>query len=453
MIKKTISILFIIVFQFIIVGAQDNYLMFLNNETDAATGRIKILENAKTELFISYYIFNDDATGLIAIDLLLQKKEQNPDIDIKLLIDAQGNDIDKSLLYYLEQHDIEIKVFHPLPKLFVPFKKISIKNFIESWDNLNYRMHDKLIVADSREVITGGRNIENTYFNLAKKSFHDRDCYFYSKTLGNQVRDYFLNLWNSKHTKRLVYRKYYKQGKHYEKQINKLKNIRKYTLLNKPEYEKISSKFDLLKNGYPFKKVVFLNSFNKLTEQFEPEYLSTSLFNLSLKIKKSLFIETPYLVPTKRLYKLLTYLDNKNVKMEFLTNSICSSDAIPVVAAYDSEKEEIFKRNVILYEYKGPKYLHAKSAVFDDKISLIGTYNMDPRSAYINTELVFIIEDENIAGILKSNILEDKKNSIKVERNADGPGGYYNCDKDQKTMMGYILFKLLALFPFLYYQV
>ncbi len=453
MIIKSIVILLLGVLQLTVGAAQDNYLMFLNEETDAAIGRIKVLENAKKELYISYYIFSDDATGLVAIDLLLQKKEQNPEIDIKLLIDAQGNDVDKSLLFYLEQHGIEIKVFHPLPKLFVPLEKISIKNYFEAWNNLNYRMHDKLIVGDSREVITGGRNIENTYFNLAKKSFHDRDCYFYSETLGKKVRDYFLNLWNSKHVKPLIYRKYYKKGKHYEKQINKLKNIRKYILFNKAKYEKNSSKFDIIKTGYPFKKLIFLNSYNKITEKFDPDYLSTSLFNLSLKIKESFFIETPYLVPTKRLFKLLTYLNKKNIKMEFLTNSFCSSDAIPVVAAYDSEKEEIFERNVILYEYKGPKYLHAKSAVFDDKISLIGTYNMDPRSAYLNTELVFIIEDENIAGILKSNILKDKINSIKVERNADSPRGYYNCDKDQKSMMGYILFKVLTLFPFLYYQI
>ncbi|HHH52046.1 MAG TPA: phosphatidylserine/phosphatidylglycerophosphate/cardiolipin synthase family protein [Bacteroidetes bacterium] len=454
MIRKSYIILFFSFVQLITINGQENYLMFLNDESDAAFGRMKILESAKKELFISYFIFNDDAAGLIAMDLLLQKKEQYPNIDIKLLLDAQGNEVDKSLLYYLEQKGIEVRVFHPLPKLFVPLNKISIKNFFTSWNDLNYRMHDKLIVADGNEIITGGRNIENTYFNLAEKNFHDRDCYFRSEKLAKEVREYFLTIWNSKHVKPLTYNKYYKKGKHHNKNINKLKNIRKYLNQNKSKYQKISSRYDLVKFGLPFKKVIFLNSFNKLTKQFEPEYLSTSLFNLSLKIKKSLLIETPYLVPTKRLYKLLTYLNNNKIKMEFLTNSICSSDAIPVVAAYDSEKKELFKRNIILYEYKGPKYLHAKSAVFDDNISLIGTYNMDPRSAYINTELVFIIDDENIADKLKSLILEDRKNSVKVEKTSDNnPGGYYDCDKKEETMMGYILFKLLALFPFLYYQV
>jgi phosphatidylserine/phosphatidylglycerophosphate/cardiolipin synthase-like enzyme len=427
--------------------------MFLDNEEIAGLSRIKIIEKAEKELLISYYIFEDDKIGLLALDLMLLKKEMNPDIKIKLLLDAHANKVDKSLLYFLEQHGIEIKEFHSVPKLFVPLKKISIKKFFNSINNLNYRMHDKLIIADNIEIIGGGRNIEKSYYGLSDKNFHDFDFYLTSTNLTTKVRNYFLHMWNSNHVKRITYNKGYRAGEHYDKMVNKLKNIRKYTLYNKEKYLKLSKNLSPKIKGIQFKKANFLSSFNSITGKFEPEFLSTSLFNLAIKIKKSMLIETPYFLPTKRMLELLKYLQKKNVKVEFITNSYCSSDAIPVVAAYDNEKENLSHIGVDLYEYKGPDYLHVKSAVFDNKIALLGSYNMDPRSAYLNTELVFVIEDENVAKKLKSIIYNDKKNCVKVKWDEDNfSKGYYNCTKSGINIFIYTFFRAFSHLPIFYYQ-
>ncbi len=433
--------------------SQDNYIMFLNDEQTAWLSRIKILEKARKEVLVSYYIFEDDNIGLVALDLLLLKKEMYPDIQIKILLDAQANGVDKSLLYILEQHGIEIKEFHPLPKLFVPFKKINVNDFFRSINNLNYRMHDKIIIADETEIIAGGRNIEKTYFGKAKKNFHDRDFYMKSRKMAIEVRSYFMQMWNSKHVKNITYKSFYRRGKHYQKMMNKMKNLRKFTLQSEKKYKRLSKNIDPQIMGIPFKKAKFLSSLNKITGRFEPEFLSTSLFNLALKIKKSILIETPYFLPTKRMYRLLKYLRQKNVKMDFVTNSYCSSDAVPVVAAYDNEKYSLYQLGVDLYEFKGVDYLHAKSAVFDDKIALLGSYNMDPRSAYINTELVFIIEDENVAKELKNVILTDRKNCIKVLPDEDGElGGYYDCTKSGKDIFIYTFFRAFSYLSIFYYQ-
>jgi len=113
--------------------------------------------------------------------------------------------------------------------------------------------------------------------------------------------------------------------------------------------------------------------------------------------------------------------------MQFVTNSFCSTDAMPVAAAYDNEKPKIESLGVELYEYIGPGYLHAKSAVFDDSLALVGSYNMDPRSAYINTELVFVIEDKNVAKELKKLILEDMENCVNTNIATENTfGGYYD---------------------------
>ena len=449
MIKGILKILIFILFSFHVSG-QENYLYFLNDGKEAALARAKVLEKAQKELSIAYFIFEDDAIGLLALDLLLLKKELNPEIKIRVLLDASANGVDKSLWYYLEQKGIEVKEFHPGPKLIVPLNKISIRNFFKALGRANSRMHDKIVLADSKEFIIGGRNIERTYYDLAEKNFHDRDIYFVSDSIGKEIKQYFDLLWNSKHVSKITYNRRYRKGKHYTNMVNKLKNIRNYTLYYKKDYDKKSKSIDPVKNGMKFSNAIFLSSYNKNTGKFDPEYLSTSLFDITMKLKKSFVIETPYLIPTKRLYKLMGHLQKKNIKMQFLTNSFCSTDVMPVAAAYDNEKDKLAELGVEIYEYKGPDYLHAKSAIFDDSLALVGSYNMDPRSAYINTELVFIIDDKNVVKKLKSIIAQDRDNSVKVQTTLENPGGYYDCTKNKSDMILYVIFKFLTKFQWLY---
>lgn len=448
-IKLSITVfLFFLSFNLI---AQDNYLYFLNTADEAALARIKIIESARKEVLISYFIFEDDPFGLISIDILLLQKEAYPDLKIKILLDASANGIDKSLLYYMEQKGIEIKEFHPLPKLFVPLNKISPRNFFKAFSNVNYRMHDKLILADDDKLIVGGRNIENTYYGLNSKNFHDRDLFFSSKSLIKDMRKYYFQLWNSSHVQRITYSRSDKKGKRSVRMINKLKNIRNYILSKKDFYKKLISKINPQVIGTKFKKVTFLNSYNPETNKFDPNFLSTALFNLTFNTKRSFIIETPYLLPTKRFYQLLKHFKEKGIKMTFVTNSFCSTDAMAVAAAYDNEKPLLEALGVEIYEYLGPRYLHVKSAVFDDSLSLVGSYNMDPRSAYLNTELVFVIEDKYVANELLELIYEDMENCMNTNKKSENSlGGYYNCEKSRMDIMTYVIFKFLTKFSWLY---
>ncbi|MBK7095488.1 MAG: hypothetical protein IPH57_10725 [Saprospiraceae bacterium] len=116
-------------------------------------------------------------------------------------------------------------------------------------------------------------------------------------------------------------------------------------------------------------------------------------------------------------------------------------------------KGKFEKFGIDIYESVGPDYLHSKSGVFDDKIALVGSYNLDPRSAVINTELVFVVEDETIALKLKEIILHDIKNSVKVEKNSENSfGGYYGCHKTEKEMMIYMFFRILTRIKLFYNQ-
>lgn len=435
------------------IGAQDDYLYFVNETNEAMYSRLNIIDNARKELFISYYIFGNDDLSLFFLAILLDKKAKNPDLDIKILLDAGGCRIDRQYLNYCEQKGIEIREFHAIPKLMVPFKNISIKKFLSALQNFNMRMHDKFIIADTIAFITGGRNIENTYYGMSGRNFNDRDVYFYSKSLTTDVRQYYLKLWNSKYVQKITYFNKHKNSKSFKSVETELSKKIEAIKRNREYYEILYKGFHPKKIGLPFKKAVFLSSYDQRNDALNPVYLSTSLANLLFKVNKSVLIQTPYLLPNKHLYNLMEHLIKKGVKIEFVTNSNCSTDVMPISAAYDNQKRKFEKLGIDIYESVGPDYLHSKSGVFDDKIALVGSYNLDPRSAVINTELVFVVEDETIALKLKEIILHDIKNSVKVEKNSENSfGGYYGCHKTEKEMMIYMFFRILTRIKLFYNQ-
>lgn len=450
--KNELTILFLLL-TYINLWSQDNFLYFVNDANEALYSRINIIENAKDEILISYFIYAGDESGLFFLSLLQQKKLENPDIKIKLLIDANGSKIDRKYLYFCEQQGIEIKEFHPLPKLLVPLKNVSLKNFISGLRNFNMRMHDKFIIVDGEKFISGGRNIENSYFGLDNRNFNDRDMYFQSKSLTDDVRKYYLKLWNSKYVKDITYFKKQNSSEAYKDSEIVFDEYKNVIRTQRENYKDLYKDFDPVTKGTSFNKAVFLSSYDGQNDVMNPVLLSTSLFNLMHKSDSSVLIESPYLLPTKPLYRLFENLEKRGTEVVCVTNSNCSTDVMPISAAYDNQKKKLLKLGVDIYESIGPDYLHFKSAVFDDRIALAGSYNFDPRSEMINTELVFLIFDEKLALKMKEMIVTDMQSCVKVEMTTkNSANGYYSCPRTGKDMMIYTLSRFLTRFTLFYNQ-
>jgi len=115
-------------------------------------------------------------------------------------------------------------------------------------------------------------------------------------------------------------------------------------------------------------------------------------------------IESPYLVPTRRFTESLQRALQRGVHVRILTNSLSSTDNIWPQAAYVGKRRWFVHQGVELWEYFGEESLHAKTAVFDDKVAVVGSYNLDPRSANLNTELVVVIDDPEWARILTASM-------------------------------------------------
>jgi phosphatidylserine/phosphatidylglycerophosphate/cardiolipin synthase-like enzyme len=100
----------------------------------------------------------------------------------------------------------------------------------------------------------------------------------------------------------------------------------------------------------------------------------------------------------------------EGVDIVVLTNSLRSTDGLLPQAAYLKYRRRLARAGIQFHEYKGPDALHAKSIVVDGRVALIGSYNIDPRSRYLNTEVFCVAEDEEFARELHASIeshLED----------------------------------------------
>ncbi len=424
---------------------------FISSVDDAKIVRLQLLNEAKKEILISYFIYKDDPMGLIGLEYMVMAKEANPDIKIKLLLDASANGISKHHIQYIESKGIEVKEFHPIPHLFVSLEEINPFAFFRKLSRVNNRMHDKLILVDGEKMVVGGRNISRKYYGLSDKNFHDLDGYIVSSKLGESVREYFYKIWDSEHSSPIRLHFNHRKGRKHRKTISEMKGIRNY-INNHPEHLKLINT-----STHPFEKsidvdsVSFLNCFDEEQKSLRPIHLTKKLLKYMSKTQKSIVFETPYLLPTRRFYRFLDTLLMRNVDVSIVTNSICSTDIMAVAAAYDNHKKKLLKMGVRIYEYKGPDYLHVKAAVIDEATCLIGSYNLDPRSAYLNTENVYIISGKKIARELTEIIRIDKENAQELHLKDDMIiGEYIDCDKPFIDEVVYSLFSVLSKFRIVY---
>lgn len=130
--------------------------------------------------------------------------------------------------------------------------------------------------------------------------------------------------------------------------------------------------------------------------------------------EESIFIQSPYVIPTKKMLKPLRGEELMADRIDILTNSLAASPNVLASSGYRKYRKKIIDSGVDLYEFQGPGSIHAKSFIFDDRLSLVGSFNVDPRSAYLSTETMVVIDSEEFTAHLKGAIDNQIDNSLLV---------------------------------------
>ena len=394
--------------------------------------RAWLSEYAENTIDIQYFIFSMDNIGLIACDYLVRAADRG--VKIRILVDDFMVDADiEDILTFNSHENITVKIYNPgvnLGKNIVS----KAKKYITDFRSANQRMHNKTFTVDGKVVITGGRNIADEYFDYDHEyNFRDRDILLLGKAT-EQVNKSFDRFWDSSFSINVSEILEGEEGMVYP--VNRFAKLHEYAC--NPEnfsphvrkrIENLPEAFsDIQKSGdlVWLKDVVFISDVpgknNGKSGLGGGGATTSALINLVNNAKSSIDIQTPYLITTELSRKIFKAAVSRGVKIRILTNSLASTDNIEAFSGYQADREKLLATGVKIFEFRPdaeermsimnseiqdeldytPIFgLHAKSMVIDGETTVVGTFNLDPRSADLNTECIVIVESEQVAkGVL-----------------------------------------------------
>lgn len=435
-------------------------VVVLEDGGNAILARAWLSEYAEKTIDIQYFIFSTDNVGLIACDYLVRAADRG--VKIRILVDDILVDAGPHEILTMDSHEnIEIKIYNPGINL---GKNIAqkLKKFATDFRRANQRMHNKTFTVDGKICITGGRNIADEYFDYDHEyNFRDRDVMLLGKTV-EKVETSFEDFWKSSLSVPIteLVEEPDPDGNR-DKSKTRFERLHQYACNPENFWPQVRERLDVLpqlfKHIQSSGDLVWLDSVafvsdapgkNEDREDHKGGATTDELIRLVRSAKTSIDIQSPYLVTTDLGKKLFAETTKRGVKVRILTNSLASTDNLEAFSGYQRDRKALLETGVRIFEFRpdakerfnimtgalqeklnyAPVFgLHAKSMVIDGKVTVIGTFNLDPRSANLNSECVTVITSEKIAtGVLKGINLEfQPENSWEttLESNPDKEAG------------------------------
>lgn len=381
---------------------------------DAFIARVLLVRAAEKTIDAQYYIWRQDNTGTLLLYELYLAAERG--VRVRLLLDDLGSyGLDDDWLALLNNHpNVEVRLFNPFSS-----RKVRFFDFVTHFNRSNRRMHNKSFTADQSMTIIGGRNIGDEYFAATDGVlFADLDVL----TIGpaaEKVSTDFDRYWLS--------RSAYPVEQLFQQKKNKKVLIQEASI--------VFSDPNALMYVMALQNAVFTNQFN--THQLPFEWTNVRLVSddpiKGLGIKKDsdllvyhlnvlldepidkLDLVSPYFVPAKLGTSVFSGLAKEGAQVRVLTNSLAATDVAAVHSGYMKRRKELLESGVEIYEMKNQpgigkesdsgsgvfgssgSSLHAKTFAINNEKIFVGSFNFDPRSTRLNTELGFLIDSPELA--------------------------------------------------------
>ena len=412
------------------------HAILLEEGASAVVARAWLTENAQTSIDAQYFIFSADNTGIIAIDALLLAAERG--VKVRLMVDDTLSHGDPELLRALALHpNADVRIYNPNLKVGVT-RWEQARNVVQDFRAVNQRMHNKLFVADGKVAITGGRNVSAEYFDFDTVSnFRDRDVLMIHGAVG-EAEESFEAFWNHELAVSILelmddtppvpvgeawraLHEYSCNPLHYfptiRERVQKLPESFAAQMAEGRLYSVDGVEFVWDKPGK-----------NDSDGMWGGGITTTALLELLKRAKSDVVIQTPYLVTTELGQSAFREAVERGVRVRIITNSLSVTDNVLAFSGYKRSRDELLDTGVEIYELRpdprvqeqimnGPLRnrmlsglaVHAKSMVIDGEIALIGSFNLDPRSANLNTEVLALFHSEAMASRLLHQITRDMR--------------------------------------------
>ncbi len=395
----------------------------LPDAQEAFAARVLLMQQARQQIDLQYYIWRNDRTGTLLFEALLAAADRG--VKVRLLLDDHNTAGLDAILIGLQQHPmIEVRLFNPLR-----VRRPRFINYLFDFRRVNRRMHNKAFIIDQQVVISGGRNIGDEYFG-AKDDFlfADLDALLIGSVVANVVTE-FDTYWYSEHAQPLgklfqlqIKPQQFDQlrqqaqriasdpnAQHYVAAVRELPFIQR---LQQRQLEFVWAKTELVAD-HP----------DKIRGRAKRHQLITHQLQQAIgEPHHSLSIVSPYFVPTRAGVEALERFAADGVRIRILTNALESTDVAVVHAGYARWRKRLLAAGIELFELQkisgmarrlerkakrqrlkgkdrfgsSASSLHAKTFATDQQRVFVGSFNFDPRSAQLNTELGFVIHSEQL---------------------------------------------------------
>jgi len=389
-------------------------VQLLVDGVEALAARLQLVRRAERTLDLQYYLVRDDVAGRLIARELLAAADRG--VRVRLCLDdILTAGLDPGLRALDAHPGVEVRLFNPFPS-----RTLRLVRGALDFRRLNRRMHNKSFTADGRVTLVGGRNLAAEYFAArADVNFGDLDVLAYGRIAG-EVAAVFEAYWSDRMSVPLA------------------------AVLGRPQQpgaELAATRARLEARlaadaGTPFRAALdealrtsgleaagtarsvpcrlVHDPPGKARGEARPEVggMAGALRSVVLGAREELLLVSPYFVPRRRGTALLRELRGRGVAVRVVTNSLAANNHAVVHSGYMAGRPALLRDGVELYEVRGDasvvgadraglgdsrSTLHTKAFVSDRRTLFVGSFNFDPRSAHLNTEMGILLESPELA--------------------------------------------------------
>ncbi len=380
----------------------------LNKGMDALGVRLRLAERAEKSIDMQYFLMKLDTAGAVMANALLKSADRG--VRIRFLLDDVFTSVPDRTFLLMDQHpNIEIRIFNPISR-----SGIYAFNFIGQFRQANRRMHNKSFTVDNSISVVGGRNIADEYFELKTDAvFVDFDVLTVGP-IAAEISNSFDEYWN--HSRAVPIKQFIKNPKNEDLETVRADIAEEFDGIYDTVYKQALNSpllMDLIADRLPFFPAparVLADSPDKLIHKINETHmrLAKDLRDVILSTESEIIFISPYYVPGDGGVQLIRDLVAKRVRVVILTNSLASTNHVPVHSGYTRYRRDVIRAGAELYEVRANAArelsdnkdtpdtltLHTKAFLIDRRQLFVGSLNLDPRSIVLNAEMGLLIDSE-----------------------------------------------------------
>ncbi len=392
------------------------------SNSDALALQIRSAQLARVSLDLKYYMWLNDTSGRLLASELLRAADRG--VRVRLLVDdTYVRTLDSSLAALDSHPNLELRYYNPYRTR--GSKVGNVFEFVFSGFRLNHRMHNKAWITDGLLAIVGGRNVGDEYYGLHEEfDFHDLGVLLGGHAVRGASAD-FDRYWNSPIVIPLAEIPKTGDGPTLAQAQQALEQDRAAAMAT-PEFAPVLAAEDLVVEMRTRQSRLVSDRSRVINDPPDKWQRRTDHFigvaaDLRAVVdtaQDEVILVSPYFIPGRDGMQWLRGLRERGVRVRVLTNSLNATDVAAVHGGYARYRHRLLRAGVELHELKrtsrAPREspfrgssrasLHTKAAIVDGRVAFVGSFNLDPRSTWINTEMGALIDDARFAELVRANI-------------------------------------------------